>query len=76
MWAMLKQIAQQECLEGSGPAPDSVTLRFLSLAPRVASLNAAVKAALCDPLAPTPSLQGWCRVAARWCASPKSGSGM
>lgn len=60
MWAMLKQIAQQECSEGagSGPAPDSVTLRFLSLAPRVASLNAAVKAALCDPLAATPSLQG------------------
>lgn len=58
MWAMLKRIAQQECAESASPAADSVILRFLSLAPRVTSLNAAVKAALCDPLMPTTSMQG------------------
>lgn len=58
MWAMLKKIAQQECTEGATPSPDSVLLRFLSLAPRVFSLNAAVKAALCDPVPATLSTQG------------------
>lgn len=58
MWAMLKRIAQQECADGANPPPDSVLLQFLSLAPRVSSLNAAVKAALGEPIAETPSMQG------------------
>ena len=42
MWGTLKQIAQAELAHSSNQAPDSVTLRFLSLAPRVARLNKAV----------------------------------
>ena len=42
MWGTLKRIAQAELSHSSNQAPDSVTLRFLSLAPRIARLNKAV----------------------------------
>lgn len=42
MWGTLKKIAQAELAPSSNQATDSVTLRFLSLAPRVARLNKAV----------------------------------
>ena len=42
MWGTLKKMAQAELAHKSNQATDSVTLRFLSLAPRVARLNKAV----------------------------------
>lgn len=42
MWATLKGIAQAELTDSSNQAAGSVTLRFLSLAPRIAHLNQAV----------------------------------
>ena len=46
MWSTLKKIAQAELADSSSQATDSVTLRFLSLAPRIARLNTAVRVGL------------------------------
>ena len=42
MWTTLKKIAEAELANSTNQAQDSVTRRFLSLAPRVARLNDAV----------------------------------
>lgn len=42
MWTTLKRIAQAEVANSSNQATGSVTLCFLSLAPRIAHLNQAV----------------------------------
>ena len=46
MWSTLKKIVEAELADSTSQAADSVTLRFLSLAPRVARLNQAVRAGL------------------------------
>lgn len=48
MWSTLKRIAQAELGDNPNPnqAADLVTLRFLSLAPRIACLNKAVRIGL------------------------------
>lgn len=46
MWDTLKKIAQAELADNADQAMDSVTLRFLSLAPRIACLNKAVRIGL------------------------------
>jgi len=46
MWTTLKKIAEAEVADSTNQAQDSVTRRFLSLAPRVARLNEAVRLGL------------------------------
>ncbi len=46
MWSTLKKIAEAELADSTNQAADSVTVRFLSLAPRVARLNHAVRIGL------------------------------
>jgi len=46
MWTTLKKIAEAELADSTNQAQDSVTRRFLSLAPRVARLNDAVRLGL------------------------------
>ena len=46
MWSTLKKIAEAELADSTSKAADSVTLRFLSLAPRVSRLNQAVRVGL------------------------------
>lgn len=46
MWSTLKKIAEAELADSTSKAADFVTLRFLSLAPRVARLNQAVHVGL------------------------------
>ena len=46
MWTTLQKIAEAELADSSNQAADSITLRFLSLAPRVARLNQAVRCGL------------------------------
>lgn len=43
MWSTLRKIAEAELADSTSQAADSVTLRFLSLAPRVERLNDAVR---------------------------------
>ncbi len=46
MWNTLKKIAEAELADSTNQSQDSVTRRFLSLAPRVARLNDAVRLGL------------------------------
>ena len=46
MWTTLQKIAEAELADSSSHAADSIALRFLSLAPRVARLNQAVRCGL------------------------------
>ncbi len=43
MWTTLKKLAEAELADSTNQAQDSVTQRFLNLAPRVARLNDAVR---------------------------------
>lgn len=43
MWSTLRKIAEAELADSTSQAADSVTLRFLSLVPRVERLNDAVR---------------------------------
>ena len=43
MWSTLRKIAEAELADSTDQAAHSVTLRFLSLAPRVERLNEAVR---------------------------------
>ena len=58
MWSTLKKIAEAELADSNNQAADSVTLRFLSLAPRVARLNHAVQVGLGGGSSAEAALEG------------------
>ena len=58
MWSTLKKIAEAELADSNNQAADSVTLRFLSLAPRVARLNHAVRVGLGGDSSAEAALEG------------------
>ena len=58
MWSTLKKIAEAELADSNNQAADSVTLRFLSLAPRVARLNHAVRVGLGGGSSAEAALEG------------------
>ena len=58
MWSTLQKIAEAELADSTNQAADSITLRFLSLAPRIARLNEAVRHGLMSSDHDTAAAEG------------------